>query len=1733
MQLLNKAILLILFVFGLTTSPLSAQAIYTWNGNTGDWQVDANWTPNGIPANGDTAVIPNGQVNISGEVTVAVLKMSAGDIGGNGILNITDQLEWLGGRMNDAGSTVIANNAQVIINAPGIIGLSDSRQFVNSGIIHWQSGRISNDDDVNFTNNNIINLNGGSLFSRSFIGGTFTNVPGGNINVNQGPDSEINATFNNNGTVSVLQGALKISGPGNDSGIYNISGNNSLLFYSASRTLALISIVNSSAGTVEFNSTANVVILGGYNVHKTEVRNATVSFQNEVLFPTLEVYAGELNGSADLAVQELFRWSGGRIGGSGILTLLEASTAEFNTTGSLRLDDERIIINNTEVDWNGGGIFSDGTNSFENNGTIHINGNDLFNRSFNNGQLTNTPSGKILITQNGDSKIDAFFNNNGTVLVEKGRLIVDGNGTDSGLYQLQGNTTLEFRSDQRSLTPASFIDGPAATVVFAAAGHTSIAGGYNAGTTETTTATVTFNIDVVFPKLHVLGGEITGAANHTITEFLNWRSGEISGSGTVTLTANANGLFDGSASRRLTEDRQFVNEGIIQWDGGLIDCDDSNIFRNQGILNVNGSSDFNRTFSDGILNNDSDAYIHLTTNGLTKFTGVFNNHGLLNTSEGSLRLSGGGTDSGEYRTGENGHVHFSGTGRALIQNSLLSGHGSFQFSTNGVANAATISPGLSTGTLTIDSPLPSTASSEVAIEIGGYTPGSKYDRIVVNGNAPLNGKLSVRFVDGFTPAAGDTFRILSATSTSGSFSTIDNPNGTSLDVEYENNGIFVRVAGSNNRTPVAVNDTTEISEDIGEVFSVTENDSDFENDPLTVAISQLPQHGEVMIVADTAIFYQPETNYFGADSFQYRLYDINGNSDDAYVFLSIHPVPDPPTPANLLAPDDSSAFGEITPTLFTWHHAADPDGDLLNYTIHFGSDDTDTSFAVGPDTSIIIDGTTVFQLYEHYQWTVTTSDGQFTTGTDTFTFIFDGSPAFTTVPSNLPDIRGDAKWGDYDGDGDLDLALLGLTAEGDPVTQIYENNNGVFNSLNTDLIQLSNGNVSWADYDNDGDLDLLMVGYNNTSFNFATQIYRNDEGIFNAIEDNLPDMVEAEAAWADYDNDGDKDLILSGNRSFENNPLTRIFVNDFFANPTSPFAERSNGLPDVRNAALDWADFDNDGDLDLAIAGRDSLSPFVGTARIFRNDNGYFVDIRANLTGVLSPGIRWGDFDNDGDPDLFLSGNRDSLTVNIEANPAVVSKIYRNDQGIFTDINAALPGVTFIDAAWGDYDNDGDLDLLLTGYSEEEEGQSELINKLFLNDNGDFNERRNSGFESPLANSLDWGDFDNDGDLDILSTGASPNGGHRTWIYENQSTNSNNRPSAPVLVDAIYNDGEAQINWEFGNDNETPLKGLSYNLRVGTTPGQGDVVSPQSGFTGLLQIPAFGNVRQNTSWSLKHLLPGTYYWTVQTVDNGYAGSIFAQEKSFEVRQALRQIRRENLGRVIEPSSVICDTLSVFFTPPVEANKWFIQDLSVSIDSLFHTDVRDLEIFLIHNNIVDTLVIDLQNAGENFIGTVFDDSAATAIQNASAPFTGHFRPIQPLSRYLNEEPQGDWCLQIRNKSVTASARLEAWSLALTFGPLSTSLNEEANNLPSEFALSQNFPNPFNPETNIRFALPKPATVQLDVFNVLGQWVSSVVKKRFEAGYHIVHFNGNRLPSGVYFYRLNAGEFVRTRKMLLIK
>ncbi|EEF63146.1 FG-GAP repeat domain-containing protein [Pedosphaera parvula] len=486
-------------------------------------------------------------------------------------------------------------------------------------------------------------------------------------------------------------------------------------------------------------------------------------------------------------------------------------------------------------------------------------------------------------------------------------------------------------------------------------------------------------------------------------------------------------------------------------------------------------------------------------------------------------------------------------------------------------------------------------------------------------------------------------------------------------------------------------------------------------------------------------------------------------------------------------------------------------------------------------------------------------------------------PTFSSAYSGLPGLsNGSIAWGDFDNDGKLDILLTGKADQNSdaPISQVWKNvEEGLFANINAGLPGVAYGSVAWGDFDNDGKLDILLTGKTNQNLNSAiTQIWRNvGDGTFTNINAGLPGVAYGSVAWGDYDNDGKLDILLTG-LDTSGNAICQIWRN--LGNGT--FTNINAGMPGVYLSSVAWGDFDNDGNLDILVTGL--LDSGFPVSRIWQNlGGGIFLQIDAGFAGVDQGAVAWGDFDNDGRLDVLLTG--------IDETGNAVSGIWWNaGSGTFYDINAGLPGVWQSSVAWGDFDNDGGLDILLMGYTNNpvSNPNNSPIFQVWRNQNNWTFANIGAGLPEVLNGIATWGDYNGDGKLDVFLNGNLRNNPIPiSQIWRNDTLLANSSPVAPSNLTATIMDSGVILNWSPAADNQTPVPALSYNVRVGTTPGGVDILAPQSdALSGLRRLPQIGNGQQRLSTIITNLPAGTYFWSVQAVDSVFDASPFADEASF-------------------------------------------------------------------------------------------------------------------------------------------------------------------------------------------------------------------------------------------------------------
>ena len=377
-------------------------------------------------------------------------------------------------------------------------------------------------------------------------------------------------------------------------------------------------------------------------------------------------------------------------------------------------------------------------------------------------------------------------------------------------------------------------------------------------------------------------------------------------------------------------------------------------------------------------------------------------------------------------------------------------------------------------------------------------------------------------------------------------------------------------------------------------------------------------------------------------------------------------------------------------------------------------------------------------------------------------------------------------WGDYDNDGWLDLYVSGGLAE----NVLYHNEqDGTFTvaavSAEVALGESISGGAVWADFDNDGWLDLYVVAKG------ANNLFRNlgGTGFVNVTElAGVGDRGNGQsAAWGDFDNDGFLDLyVVNWSCAPDCDPVDFATHQDvlYHNDGDGTFADVSGLLdyPKLLGAgfAASFVDYDNDRDLDIYIINDEFQNP-IGNV-LFRNDgpgcNGWCwkdVSAESGTDVVLSGmGIAVGDYNNDADLDFYFSNMLNAFSL-----------LDNQGNGIFTD-RAEAAGVHFgwtSTVGWGtgffDYDNDGwqDLYLATTGFIQRDLGQAPegmhfpQPNYLFQNNrNGSFSNVW-TGPEEP-SKGFAFADYDNDGWMDFIVTNW--NEGFRLYRNTGNDTSSNN-----------------------------------------------------------------------------------------------------------------------------------------------------------------------------------------------------------------------------------------------------------------------------------------------------------------------------------------------------------------------
>ena len=595
-------------------------------------------------------------------------------------------------------------------------------------------------------------------------------------------------------------------------------------------------------------------------------------------------------------------------------------------------------------------------------------------------------------------------------------------------------------------------------------------------------------------------------------------------------------------------------------------------------------------------------------------------------------------------------------------------------------------------------------------------------------------------------------------------------------------------------------------------------------------------------------------------------------------------------------------------------------------------------------------------------------------------------------------------------------------------------------------------------------------------------------------------------SWIDFDNDGDLDLYVTNNdfggvATFDaaknRNQLFRNDGNDTFV-PTMP-----QDMADDTSftSGQTWADYDNDGNIDLYTANANSIyERFLSTttalgSELFRNQGPQdylFTRIisgdASSLNRIAGFAAAWADYNNDGFVDLVIT----TASPNFYPNEIQTNILFDNNgDGTFTRNTTSTivngPADFYTIPSWSDYDLDGDMDLYITaGPIQNGVQQPDYFFRNMLTETGTASFQRdltsNFASEPRDGQQANWIDFDNDGDLDLYVTnfGGTPvvTSGMANDFYRND-----NGAFTKVTSGALVTDTKISIGQTWGDfDNDGDLDLYVTNATSQSSFGGNDYYQNDG-------APNYTFTRITTG---DFVTSGRSGWGASSGDYDNDGDLdlYVTINTITAGGARDALYRNDLSN---------------------GNNWINVKCigSISNKSAIGARVR-VKATILGNTFWQMREISTQNAstGHNSLRAHFGIGDATSIDSLVVEW-----PSGTIDFGTNILP---------NEFVT-----------VTEGDQITSINENSPAAPGDFVLHQNFPNPFNPATTIRFSLPRKEHVTLKVFDMLGREVATLLEGELSIGEHSVVFDARDLTSGVYFYRLTADQFVQIRKAFLIK
>lgn len=608
-------------------------------------------------------------------------------------------------------------------------------------------------------------------------------------------------------------------------------------------------------------------------------------------------------------------------------------------------------------------------------------------------------------------------------------------------------------------------------------------------------------------------------------------------------------------------------------------------------------------------------------------------------------------------------------------------------------------------------------------------------------------------------------------------------------------------------------------------------------------------------------------------------------------------------PANIAPRAPASLTVTYVDGKFTlsWEASADAitPGDAIRYNVYAKDENSGVIYfhsPADPATGKLKTGGTITSLINKNSFEWNLPDGKYTFGVQavdqadvTSEFLTAKYPILKveevvwTVGGKFPHYleSGDAIWGDYNNDGRVDMLIVGGRDSG--TLALYEQaQDGTFTRVQSDnkaLGVMSRAKATFIDYDNDGDLDIVLMGKGSNGINVTIVLentgaenqyayVKNEELAAGFLRHAfLNDSHSGRGLIAfDYDNDGWTDILASSDVSW--NKVTGTYATALYKNMEGKEFVRQTTAIDggefrhISQGSIHVGDINGDGYLDIYNQGYALLpSPAEETGFLYiNNQNGTFTQVSMN-------GFVPKKFSDAALVDINGDGYSDIVEVN-----STSATLYLNDKNgnFIKTTGTGLISGSSVQTTAGDINNDGYMDLIVTG-----EG---IVTRVFYN-YGD-NTFALGGVPTEITErcgAINLVDINGDGTLDVASFGWQ-NDWKNAYAFNDLSKSNiqaNTAPTVPTNLKVESADGKVILSWDKSTDDHTPQEALRYNVYVkNNTDNTIYAFAPVDVQTGVLKVRNLVPLIQTNRFELNGLASGKYTFGVQAVDQADLGSQF-------------------------------------------------------------------------------------------------------------------------------------------------------------------------------------------------------------------------------------------------------------------